>query len=226
MKNNVLRTLTCAVIAAALANTAHASYLVKSWLVPGTDAPWLGATEAVPPVPTAGLDAMATSGTVNWSNPAGSGSLMNFLLSDPTTSLTTCTTATVGAVTYNCATQVMSTGTSTTQSATTYGQILEITGMEMFSAGTTYSITHDDGITVTLDGTTIISSAGPQSGTVSTFTTTTGMHSIDIVYGECCGNPATLMSNLPANIPEPNTLVLMTLGLAGVLAGLRRRSRT
>jgi len=227
LKNIALRTLICAVIVAALANTAHASYIIESWLVPGTDAPWLGGTVAnLTPIPTTGLDATATSGTVDFMNPAGSGSLMNFLLSDPTTSLTTCTTTTVGAVTYNCATGVMSTGTDTTQSATTYGQILEVTGTALFSGGTTYSITHDDGVTVALDGTTVISSPGPQSGTVSTFTTTTGVHSIEIVYGECCGNPADLITNLPASIPEPNTLTFMALGLAGVLAGLRRRSRT
>ena len=226
MKNNALRTIICAVIVAAFANTAHASYIIESWLVPGTDAPWLGGTEAVAPVPTTGLDATATSGTVNFMNPAGSGSLMNFLLSDPTTSLSTCTTVTVGAVTYNCATQVMSTGTDTTQSPTTYGQILEITGTALFTGGTTYSITHDDGVTVTLDGSTVISSPGPQSGTVSTFTTTSGLHTINIVYGECCGNPADLITNLPASIPEPNTMAFMALGLAGVLAGMRRRRRT
>ena len=224
-KNYALRLLICAVIVAAFANSAHASYMIKSWVVPGTQMPWLGATDAVFPVPTTGLDATATSGTVFFMNPAGSGTLLNFLQSDPTTNVLTCTTATVGAVTYNCNTQVISTGTATTQSATTYGQILEITGTEMFNAGTTYMIAHDDGITVMLDGATVISSPGPQSGGVSTFTTTTGMHSIDIVYGECCGNPATLTSNLPTNVPEPNSLAFMALGLAGLVAGFRRRAR-
>jgi hypothetical protein len=221
----VLRALTCAAVFAASANMAHATYLVKSWLVTGTEAPWLGGTDAVFPVPTMGLDATATSGTVDWSNPGGSGTLKNFLLSDPTTTLNTCTSATVNGVTKNCATDVMSNGTASTQTATTYGQILEITGTEMFLSGTTYKITHDDGITVKLDGSTIISSPGPQAGGVSTFTTTTGMHTIDIVYGECCGNPATLMSNLPVNnpIPEPGSLELMALGVVGLLAGFRRK---
>ncbi len=219
------QTIVCAALLAAFTTTAHATYLVKSWLVTGTEAPWLGGTQAVFPVPTTGLDATAVSGTVNWALPAGSGTLLNFLQSDPTTNVTTCTTATVGSVTYNCATGVISTGTATTQSATTYGQILEITGTETFVSGTTYSITHDDGITVMLDGATIISSPGAQSGTVSTFTAS-GVHTIDIVYGECCGNPSTLTSNLPVNTPEPATLSFMLVGLCGGLATLRRRKRT
>jgi hypothetical protein len=224
MTRQTVRILLCAVLVAAFTNIARANYLVKSWLVTGTETPWLGATDANFPVPTSGLDATAVSGTVDWSLPAGNGSLMNFLKSDLTTTVLTCTTATVGAVTYNCATDVMSTGTATTQSATTYGQILEITGNETFVGGTTYSITHDDGITVRLDGATVISSAGPQSGTVSTFTTSSGMHTIDIVYGECCGNPSTLTSNLPVNpIPEPATITLMLAGLCGALATMRRR---
>jgi hypothetical protein len=222
----VLRALTCVAVFAASANMAHANYLVKSWLVTGTEAPWLGGTDAQFPVPTMGLDATAISGTVNWSNPSGSGTLQNFLLSDPTTQINSCTTVTVGAVTYNCMKDVMSTGTASTQTATTYGQILEITGTEMFLSGTTYKITHDDGIMVKLDNSIIISSPGPQTGGVSTFTTTTGMHTIDIVYGECCGNPATLLSNLPVNpIPEPGSLGLMAMGVVGLLAGFRRKVR-
>lgn len=224
MRRQTVRLLLCAVLVMAFTNIARATYLVRSWLVTGTETPWLGATDATFPVPTTGLDATAVSGTVNWSLPAGAGSLMNFLQSDPTTSVLTCTTTTVMGVTYNCATDVISTGTATTQSATTYGQLLEITGNETFVGGTTYTITHDDGITVRLDGTTIISSAGPQSAGVSTFTTTSGLHMIDIVYGECCGNPSELTSNLPVNaIPEPATITFMFAGLVAALATLRRR---
>jgi hypothetical protein len=171
-----------------------------------------------------GLDATFTSTTVNWSNPPGSGSLSNFLHSNPGTTVSTCSTATVGAVTYNCNTDVISTGTATTQTSTTYGQIIDIVGTaERFVAGTTYSITHDDGITVLLDGVPIIISPGPQSGTVSTFTAS-GVHNIEILYGECCGNAATLTSNLPANVPEPGNLglVLGTL-LTGFGLLFRRR---
>lgn len=220
-----LARLTLYALALLVTSSAHATYIVKSWLVTGTETPWLGGTEAVPPVPTTGLDATAVSGTVNWN--IASGSLMNFLQSDPTTTVTSCLTTTVGAVTYNCATEAISTGTATTQSPTTYGQILEITGVETFVGGTTYSFTHDDGLTVSIDGTTVISSPGAQSNAVSTFTTTSGVHTIDIVYGECCGAPATLTSNLPVNpVPEPGVLALAGIGLVGILASKRRRVRS
>jgi hypothetical protein len=212
------------VLVFALAGSAHATYIGRSWVVTGTEAPWLGATNAVFPTPTTGLDATFTSTTVNWSNPPGSGSLSTFLHSDPGTTVTTCLAVTVP-ITYNCNTDVISTGTAGTQTGDTYGQIIDIMGTEMFISGTTYSITHDDGITVRLDGTTIISSPGSQSGTVNTFTAS-GLHTIEILYGECCGNPSTLTSNLPANsVPEPGNfpLVLGTL-LTGL--GLLLRQRT
>ena len=221
---NLFRMTACAVVVLASATSANATYIGRSWVVTGTEAPWLGGTEALFPTPTTGLDATFTSTTVNWSNPPGSGSLSNFLHSNPGTTVSTCSTATVGAVTYNCNTDVISTGTATTQTSTTYGQIIDIVGTaETFVAGTTYSITHDDGITVLLDGLPIINSPGPQSGTVSTFTAS-GVHNIEILYGECCGNAATLTSNLPANVPEPGNLglVLGTL-LTGFGLLFRRR---
>jgi len=201
----------------AFATSAQATYMGLSWVVPGTDAPWLGGTVAPNPIsfPTTGLDATFTSTSVNWMNPSGPGSLRNFLASDPGTTINTCTTATVGAVAYNCNTDVISTGTEGTQSATTYGQILEITGTETFVGGTTYSITHDDGIVVTLDGAVVINSGTPTaSPTTNTFTTTSGTHAIVIEYAECCGNPAILTSNLPVNptVPEPGSLALVLLG--------------
>jgi hypothetical protein len=210
----------------ALATSAQATYIGRSWVVTGTEAPWLGGTMAVFPIPTTALDATFTSTTVNWSNPPGSGSLSNFLHSNPGTTVTTCLAVTVP-ITYNCNTDVISTGTAGTQTSTTYGQIIDIVGTaETFVAGTTYSITHDDGITVLLDGLPIITSPGPQSGTVSTFTAS-GVHNIEILYGECCGNAAILTSNLPTNattVPEPGNLALV-LGtlLTGVGLLFRRK---
>jgi len=228
--SKLFRIAACTVMLLTLATSAHATYTGLSWVVPGTDAPWLGGTLAPNPIlfPTTGLDATFTSTTVNWMIPFGPGSLRNFLASDSGTTINTCTTATVGAVTYNCNTDVISTGTQGTQSATTYGQILEISGTETFVGGTTYSITHDDGIVVTLDGAVIISSMVPTPSPVTNTFMASGTHNIVIEYAECCGNPAILTSNLPVNptttVPEPANLVLV-LGalLTGVGLVFRRR---
>jgi hypothetical protein len=230
---SVFRLMAFGVMILAFATSAQATYMGLSWVVPGTDAPWLGGTVAPNPIvfPTAGLDATFTSTSVNWMNPFGPGSLRNFLASDSGTTINTCTTATVGAVAYNCNTDVISTGTQGTQSATTYGQILEITGTETFVGGTTYSITHDDGIVVTLDGAVIISSMVPTPSPVTNTFMASGTHNIVIEYAECCGNPAILTSNLPVNptttVPEPANLVLV-LGalLSGVGLVFRRRRLT
>jgi len=227
---NVFRLMAFGVMILAFATSAQATYMGLSWVVPGTDAPWLGGTVAPNPIsfPTTGLDATFTSTSVNWMNPFGPGSLRNFLASNPGTTINTCTTATVGSVTYNCNTDVISTGSEGTQSATTYGQILEITGTETFVGGTTYSITHDDGIVVTLDGAVIISSMVPTPSPVTNTFTASGTHNIVIEYAECCGNPAILTSNLPVNsstVPEPGTLALVlgTLLTGGGILFRRRK---
>jgi hypothetical protein len=216
----------CAVMILAFATSAHATYTGLSWVVSGTETPWLGGTVAPNPIsfPTTGLDATFTSTTVNWMIPFGSGSLSNFLHSDAGTNVTSCLAVTVP-VTYNCNTDVMSTGT---EAAPGYGQIIEITGMETFVGGTTYGITHDDGIVVTLDGAVVINSGVPTaSPTTSTFTTTSGTHAIVIEYAECCGPPAILTSNLPVNpsttTPEPGSLALVVGGLLTGVGLLFRR---
>src|SRR5271155_5474071 len=99
---NLFRIAACAVMVLMLAVSANATYIGISWVVPGTDAPWLGGTLAPDPIvfPTTGLDARFTSNTVNFMNGPGSGTLLNFITSDPGATVGTCTTATVGAVTY------------------------------------------------------------------------------------------------------------------------------
>jgi hypothetical protein len=224
---NVFRLMAFGVMILAFATSAQATYMGLSWVVPGTDAPWLGGTVAPNPIsfPTTGLDATFTSTSVNWMIPFGPGSLRNFLASDPGTTINTCTTATVGAVAYNCNTDVISTGTEGTQTATTYGQIIELMGTETFVGGTTYSITHDDGIVVTLDGAVVINSGVPTaSPSTNTFTTTSGTHNIVIEYAECCGNPSILTSNLPSNaVPEPANFALVVGGLLTGVGLLFRR---
>jgi hypothetical protein len=58
---SLFRVTTYAVLVLALAGSAHATYIGRSWVVTGTEAPWLGGTTAVFPNPTTGLDATFAS---------------------------------------------------------------------------------------------------------------------------------------------------------------------
>ena len=80
----------------------------------------------------------------------------------------------------------------------------------------TFQATHDDGASLAINGTTIFSSPGPTSARISsgTYTGPSGTFAFDLVYGECCGLPATLGISLPLTTqivslpgtPDPNNL--------------------
>ena len=95
-------------------------------------------------------------------------------------------------------------------------------GSNYFAAGT-YSITHDDGIFLYLNGKQVISSGTPTSAKVDSFTVTTaGMYSFDLLYAEVNGAPATL--NFPAaTTPEPSSFILLGSGLVSAAGLVRRR---
>jgi hypothetical protein len=109
--------------------------------------------------------------------------------------------------------------------------IWEFTGTASFTSGETFTLAHDDGVTVIVNGVTLSASApGPTSPVTTTFTYTgaSGNLPFEIVYAECCGGPAVLQTTLvgPQNggTPEPMTFVLVGTGLAGL--GLIRRKLT
>jgi hypothetical protein len=90
----------------------------------------------------------------------------------------------------------------------------QVTGSGNFSGG---SITHDDGASVYLDGssTAIVSQPVETSAEVGTFVTTPGFHTFTIDYVEGNGAPSQLTFMTTA-VPEPATWAMMILGFLGV----------
>lgn len=102
---------------------------------------------------------------------------------------------------------------------------LQLMGSSFFAAGT-YSITHDDGIFLYLNGssTCVICSPLPTTANTDTFTIgTAGTYSFDLLYAETNGAPGVLNFPGATATPEPSTFVLLGSGLMSAAGLVRRR---
>lgn len=101
------------------------------------------------------------------------------------------------------------------------------TGTVTVTNGETFTVTHDDGLTLVIGGLTVVNVPGPTAPitTTDTYTGPSGNLPYQLVYGECCGAPAVLNISLPLTspVPEPSSAMLLVGGLLALGAGFKLR---
>jgi hypothetical protein len=105
--------------------------------------------------------------------------------------------------------------------------IFDFKGMVSVTNGQSFTVTHDDGLTLVIGGANVINVPGPTPPITTTviYGGATGNLPFELVYGECCGAPAVLNISLPLSpVPEPSTyaMLLAGLGLIGFVAYRRK----
>ena len=111
----------------------------------------------------------------------------------------------------------------------TQGTLVEFTGFVSVTNGQVFTVTHDDGLTLIIGSLDLNFNAGPTAPVTSnaTYTGPSGNYPFQLVYTECCGGPAVLQVDLPfsntPSVPEPATVALMGLGLAGIGFARKRK---
>lgn len=109
------------------------------------------------------------------------------------------------------------------------GALLNFTGTVSVTNGQSFTVTHDDGLTLIIGGINLNFSPGPTGPvqSVAVYNGPTGNQPFQLVYTECCGGAAVLQVDLPLSaVPEPQSWALLWAGLGLALpAALRRRPR-
>jgi hypothetical protein len=110
------------------------------------------------------------------------------------------------------------------------------TGNIFLTAGSNpFTIAHDDGLQLSLDGGIglVVDTPGPTPPVTTPFTITapsTGTYNFTMSYGECCGGPAVLQWFYPTgepvgSVPEPATWAMMLLGFGAIGSAMRASRR-
>ena len=110
--------------------------------------------------------------------------------------------------------------------------IMLITGQVTVANGQQFTVTHDDGLTLTIGSQTVINVPGPTPPitTTETYSGPSGTFDFSLIYAEVDGAPAVLQLDLPLTaVPEPTTVlagVLLLLPFGASTLRILRRNRT
>jgi hypothetical protein len=102
-----------------------------------------------------------------------------------------------------------------------YASFFQISGFYNASGDVSASVTHDDGFSISVDGSSVFSSPAPTSAITNNFNLTGGTHSFVIDYVAANGSPSVFNFNAPdvtftTAVPEASTWAMMILGFLGV----------
>ena len=104
--------------------------------------------------------------------------------------------------------------------------IMLITGDVTVLNGQTFTVNHDDGLTLTIGGLAVVDVPGPTAPVVTTVTYTgpSGNLPFELIYAEVDGPPAVLQTDLPlASVPDGGFTATMLGTALTALAFIRRK---
>jgi hypothetical protein len=220
MKSRSIGMAGAALLAGAMWSQASyaSTFTIDVWTDEPTDSMSANSAHVPGTTPTFVYDFSTTTGALELFIPGGgTDTVAAFLATEP-----------AGDGTMSC---VSCTGASDPVIGDLQNTFFKITGTTLALNGESYTITHDDGASLYIDGIKVIQKGAPTPSSISsgTYSGPTGPESFELVYGENNGLPAQLVATLPvpgatSTTPLPATLPLLATGL-GFLGFLGRRKR-